>query len=60
MPMEKEYCTSCSQTTWHNPSGKKEGRPRCTYCGSPITSNPGKREYQEMMRTKQVKKVRLA
>lgn len=53
MAMEKKYCGSCRRTAWHNPSGKKDGSPRCTFCGSPVTTNPGKREYWENLRRKQ-------
>jgi hypothetical protein len=51
--MEKKYCNSCRRISWHNPSGKKDGSPRCTFCGSPVTTNPGKREYWETIRKHQ-------
>lgn len=55
--MEKKFCVTCSQQTWHNPSGKKDGTPRCTYCGAPVTSNPGKREHWDGIKRKQVAKL---
>ena len=55
--MIKKFCTSCGQDTWHNPQGAKaKGSFRCTYCGSPVSTGP-KRETNEALRVKQVKKL---
>jgi len=53
----KKFCSSCGQNTLHNESGKKDAPPRCTYCGSPVTTNPAKREHFESLRRKQVAKL---
>lgn len=50
--MINQYCTSCRKTTWHNPTSTKYSKPRCTNCGDPVTSNPGKREAAEAYRRK--------
>lgn len=55
--MEKKHCTSCRQTTWHNLRGNKNEPSRCTYCGHPVSNNPGKREHQEGTRRKLAQRV---
>lgn len=52
MGMIKKWCASCHREAWHNPSGKKDGRPRCTFCGDPVPTGP-KREANEELRRKQ-------
>ena len=57
----RKHCNSCSKDTIHNERGKKDEPARCTYCGSPVTTNPAKREYWELIRKQQVAKAgRLA
>lgn len=60
--MEKRFCSSCKQITWHN-AGKVEGasvRYRCTYCGHPVTTNQeGKRIAQQGIQKAQVDKLEL-
>jgi uncharacterized Zn finger protein (UPF0148 family) len=59
--MIQKHCSTCGQHTWHNLSGKKDGSPRCTYCGAPVTSNPAKREHQQGIIRQQIAKLgRLA
>lgn len=59
--MTRKYCSSCRQDTIQNPMKRKkdeEQRYRCTYCGFPISTNVlAKREYQEDLRQKQVRKA---
>ncbi len=55
--MLKKFCSSCAQETWHNPSGKKDGSPRCVYCGTPVSTNIAKRELQEFIKRKQIAKL---
>lgn len=57
--MVKKFCSSCFRETWHNPMGKagtKDGKDsrglRCSFCGHPVSTNPGKRESQEQIRKK--------
>lgn len=50
--MTKKHCTSCGRIVWHN-AMKKVGEYRCTFCGSPCSTNPAKREHQEAIRKKQ-------
>lgn len=57
--MIRRTCSSCSLYVLHNPCAPKNGGWRCTYCGSPISTNvPSKRELQEEIRQKQVNKAR--
>lgn len=50
--MDKKHCLSCGRTGWHN-SIMKDPKWRCCFCGSPVTTNPGKREFWEEWRRKQ-------
>lgn len=52
-----KYCVSCASERLHNESGKKDGPPRCTYCGAPVPSSINKKEYLESIRRAQVKKT---
>lgn len=49
--MIKKWCSSCHREAWHNPRAK-DG-VRCTFCGDPVSSNPAKREYQDLLRRQQ-------
>jgi DNA-directed RNA polymerase subunit RPC12/RpoP len=53
----KKFCASCAREQWHNESGKKDGAPRCTYCGSPVPTSIVKKEHLEGIRRKQIAKL---
>ena len=54
--MIKKLCTYCGNVCWHNEM-KKSGEYRCTQCGTPPSTNPAKREYQETLRRKLSKRL---
>jgi hypothetical protein len=53
MAMLKKHCGSCDGVVWHNATKTDH---RCTYCGFPTSTNPGKKETQEFIRRLQVTK----
>lgn len=55
-----KICTSCGKNAQHNELKKvpnEEQRYRCTYCGYPVTTNPGRREFGELIRKRQAIKA---
>jgi len=48
MDMEKKYCPSCAEITWHNPPGKKDGQYRCVKCAQPYGTGPKRERHMEM------------
>lgn len=56
--MFQKTCSACGKFTWHNKVIAKNGDGRCTYCGTPVTTNQaGKREHQVELRRKQCAKM---
>jgi len=61
MSMTLQHCSECGVTAWHNPTGKKDGKPRCTYCGYPAGGPPNsdKKALQQAIIKAQAARAKL-